>query len=80
MRNISKYTKWCVCIDNLDVNMPTKEHAVRIGKYLQSFGVPVKIAEVVFTVETLSPGKFDILGKERIMHNILLKQSPTNKS
>ncbi len=80
MIKTTKHQKWCLHIDGLDVNMPTKEHAIKMGKYLQTFNVPVKIVEVNITVDISEPGKANIVGKERISHNNLLKQDPTNNS
>lgn len=61
----TQHNKWCLVVDKVDVNMPTKEHAIKLGRYLKQFNVPVGLAEITVTVETSDTGKLRIVGRER---------------
>lgn len=49
------YKKWCLEIDDTNLTVPTKEHGIRLGKYLKSFGVPVKFYEISLTAGKKAP-------------------------
>ena len=79
MNSIStQHTKWCLVIDETEVSMPTKEHAVRLGNYLLSFNVPLQLLEVSIAIEKVN-GKVRIGDKTRTDHTDLLDPTPPEK-
>ena len=70
-----QYTKWCLVIDETEVSMPTKEHAVRLGNYLLSFNVPLQLMEVNTSIETQN-GKVRIGDRTRTDYTDLLDPAP----
>lgn len=73
-----QYTKWCLIIDNSEVNMPTKEHAMKLGNYLRSFNVPLKLVEIKISIETEN-GKVRIGGKTKKDYSDLLSPTPSSE-
>lgn len=73
--NSRQYTKWCLVVDDTEVSMPTKEHAVRMGNYLLSFGVPLQLLEVAISVEKEN-GKVRIGDRTRTDCSDLLSPAP----
>lgn len=67
MDEITKYHKWCLAINKEDIGMPTQEHALRMGKYLRAFNVPLKVIEVVISVQKDENGKIKVINSKR--HN-----------
>ncbi len=53
MKNVWK--KWNLMVDNTQLTVPTKEHGIRLGNYLRSFGVPVKLYEISLTTNKKTP-------------------------
>lgn len=49
--NVTQWRKWSLNIYNINLTVPTKEHGIRLGKYLLSFGVPVSLLETVLTIK-----------------------------
>ena len=49
--NMKQWYKWCLMVDDMQLPVPTKEHGIRLGRYLKSYGVPVKLSETALTIE-----------------------------
>lgn len=60
MKNVWK--KWNLMVDDTQLTVPTKEHGIRLGKYLRSFGVPVTLYEI-----SLTTNKNDISGNIEVV-------------
>ena len=71
----NQYTKWCLVIDDTEVSMPTKEHAIRLGSYLLAFNVPVRLVEVNISIEKVN-GKVKIGDKTKTDFSDLLDPTP----
>ena len=65
MDKISNHKKWALVIDHLEVNIPTREHGIKIGNYLRSFNVPVDLVEITITVESGDTGRLRIIDSKR---------------
>ena len=76
---MNNYSKWCLEIDNTEINMPTREHALKIGKFLCSFKVPLKVMEITISIKKEN-GKIVIGDKIRKDYSYLLDTSPSNDS
>lgn len=54
--NMKQWYKWCLVVDDMQLPVPTREHGIRLGRYLKGFGVPVRLSETVLTIEKDSGG------------------------
>ena len=52
--------------------MPTQEHALRMGKYLRAFNVPLKVIEVVISVQKDENGKVNVINSKRYNRSHLM--------
>ena len=76
--NSKQHTKWCLVIDDTEVSMPTREHAVRLGNYLLAFNVPLRLVEVNISIEKVN-GKVRIGDRTRTDHTDLLTPTPPHQ-
>ena len=69
------WRKWNLQVDDTQLTVPTKEHGVRLGKYLRSFGVPVALYEVSLTTNKKTPtDKTEVVDKTIDDISSLLKE------
>lgn len=54
--------KWYLVINNQEVCMPTKEHALNLGRYLLGKNVPVELMKKTITLRKKSNGTFELPG------------------
>ena len=72
MNEITEHRKWCLRIYKEDIPMPTQYHALKLGFYLRSFNVPLRLVEVVVSTQKTDKGKLKIIKTKRYNRTNLL--------
>ena len=73
MKNVWK--KWNLKVDDMQLTVPTKEHGIRLCKYLRSFGVPVALYEISLTTnKNTTSGNIEVEDKTKNDISFLLEE------